>query len=84
MRILVKDDEHTIRLWLPTALIFSSLTAEIAAHCMRKYVKDPRVNLTSRQLRALFAEMRRIRHRHGSWELVDVQSADGEKVKIIL
>ena len=84
MRILVKDDEHTIQLWLPTALIFSSLTAEIAAHSMRKYVKDPRVSLTSWQLRAIFAEMRRIKHSHGRWELVDVQSADGEKVKIIL
>lgn len=84
MRILVKDDEHTIRLWLPTALIFSSLTAEIATRCMSKYVKDPRVSLTSGQLRAIFAEMRRIKHRHGRWELVDVQSTDGEKVKVIL
>ena len=84
MRILVKDDEHTIRLSLPTALIFSGLTAEIAAHSMRKHVKDPRVNLTSRQLRAIFAEIRRIKNRHGSWELVDVQSTGGEKVKIIL
>ena len=84
MRILVKDGEHHVRIWLPTAVIFSSLTAEIAALSMRKYVNDPHINLSSQQLRALFAEIRRIKYCHGSWELVNVNAADGQTVRIIL
>ncbi len=35
-------------------------------------------------METLFAEMRRIRKRYGRWELVDIQSKDGESVQIIL
>ena len=33
---------------------------------------------------ALCAELRRIKKAHGSWELVNVQSSDGDSVQIIL
>ena len=84
MRILVKGDEHTIRLLLPTTLIFSGLTAEIATLCLRKSAPDQLNQLSSGQMRSLFSEFRRIKDKHGSWELIDVQSSDGETVKIIL
>lgn len=84
MRIHVKDGERNIRFWLPTGFIFSSITAEITAFTMRKYVNDPHVNLSSKQLRVLFAEMRRIKQRHGSWELVNVEGAKGEVIQVII
>ena len=84
MRIHVKDGERNIRFWLPTGFIFSSITAEIAALTMRKYVNDPHVNLSSKQLRVLFAEMRRIKQRHGSLELVNVEGAKGEVIQVII
>ena len=84
MRIHVKDGKRNIRFWFPTGFIFSSITAEIAALTLRKYVNDPHVNLSSKQLRVLFAEMRRIKQRHGSWELVNVEGARGEIIKVII
>lgn len=41
-------------------------------------------NLSAKQLDALFAEFRRIKKKHGRWELVDVESSNGDLVKIIL
>ena len=84
MRIHVQDGKRNIRFWFPTGFIFSSITAEIAALTMRKYVNDPHVNLSSEQLRVLFAEMRRIKQRHGSWELVNVEGAKGEVIQVII
>ena len=40
--------------------------------------------ISSDALDALFAELRRIKDRYGEWELVDIESSNGEKVKIIL
>ncbi len=84
MRVLVKDSKRTIRFWLPTSLIFSNITAEIASRTMSQYVSEPCVNLSAVQLRALFAEFRRIKRQYGSWILVDVQSSEGQTVNIIL
>ena len=35
-------------------------------------------------MHAICEELRRIMKKHGSWELVDFQSADGEKIRITL
>ena len=82
MRIQVKDGEHHIRILLPTRLIFSRLTAWIGSVAINKYV--PQRSLSGEQIDKIFAEFRRIKAKHGRWDLVDVESADGEKVKVIL
>ena len=41
-------------------------------------------DISPEALTALFAEFRRIKKKHGSWELVDIESADGGLVKVIL
>ena len=84
MRIRIKTDECNLRLWIPTGLLFNGITAGIAGYCMKKYVPDHDLNLTPEQVRALFAEFRRIKDKYGSWELVEVQGNDGEKVKVII
>ena len=84
MRIRIKTDECNLRLWIPTGLIFNRFTAGIAVHTLRKYTPGQWQHLTPEQMNALFYELRRIKDRYGSWEMVDVQSGDGEKVKVIL
>ena len=84
MRIHVVGGDKNLNVWFPTALVFNRLTAEIAIFCMKRYAPEQLMNLSADKLRILFAEFRRIKEKHGSWTLVDVEDADGEKVKIIL
>ena len=84
MRIQVSGGSHNIKLVLPTALVFNRTIARIGIYYMKKYAPDQVQELTYEQLDALFAEFRRIKSKHGFWTLVDVQSADGQLVKIIL
>ena len=54
----------------------------IGVAVIKKYA--PERGISAKQIDALFAEFRRIKRRYGRWELVDVESADGQIVKIIL
>lgn len=73
-----------MNLLLPTGLIFGKGTAWLANHVGRKYAEDSMKNIPPEALEALFAEFRRIKKKHGSWELVDIESSSGEVVKVIL
>ena len=84
MRIKIKGEGRNVDICLPTALIFNGITAEVAAYSMGKSAPARDNNLSARQMRALFSEFRRIKNKYGTWTLVDVQSSDGETVKIIL
>lgn len=99
MRILIQEaggKPHCII--LPNMLLMNRLTASIAAAKFSKKTskktakKDGEQNpdqiplLTSRQLNALFSEIRRVKkmHRGENWYLVEVQDSDGDTVKIKL
>lgn len=84
MRILIKYDEHDMKLIFPTALVFSKATVWLANHVGRKYTDDAMKNIPPEAIDALFAEFRRIKKKYGSWELVNVESSSGELVKVIL
>ena len=84
MKIRVKNIEHNINLWLPNWLIFGKLTERIAVATLKYYVPDAIEQIPPEKLPVLFAEMRRIKQKYGSWDLVDVHSADGTVVRIIL
>ena len=87
MKIDIKTDEgKRIFLWFPTRLILNRLTAAIGVAFLNKENQnsgDPK--LTVRQFMPLVKEIHRQRRIQGrKWTLVDVVSADGEKVKIVL
>ena len=84
MRIQIRNSEHNINLLLPTWLVFGRLTAKVTVFALRYYTTDELSGLSPEKLTALFAELRRIKAIHGRWELVDVRSADGGIVKVIL
>ena len=84
MKIRVKDGKHNINLWLPNWLVFGKLTERISVAALKYYVSDDLERIPPEKLSVLFAEMRRIKQKYGSWDLVDVQSVDGTMVKIIL
>lgn len=84
MKIQVKSDDRNINLWLPTNLIFGKWVVYLANTVGRKYAGNHMDGISAEALDALFAEFRRIKERYGKWELVDIESSDGKKMKIIL
>ena len=85
MRIRVKSRDQNIRLWLPTNLIFSRVVASLGARYGLKFAGDVVKNISPEAIQALFGEFRRIKRTYGSWDLVEIVSADGqEQIKITL
>ena len=84
MKIHVKYNERSVRLRLPTGLVFNKGTVWLANHVARKYAGDAMKDIPPEALDRLFAELRRIKGIHGSWDLVEVKSADGNEVLIQL
>ena len=84
MKIKIRSDEHKFTLWIPTGLMFSRSTVWIVNKLGRKYAGDALQNIPPEALDRLFAEFRRIKRKHGRWDLIDLESADGDVVKIVL
>lgn len=84
MRIHVKSGDQNIRMVFPTGLIFSKAVAWLGVRYGLRYAGDSMKNLTAEQIDLLFAEFRRIKKKYGRWELVDMESSNGDLVKIIL
>lgn len=84
MKIAVKGGGHDLKLIFPTALVFNKGTVWLANQFGRKYAEDAMKDIPPEAMDKLFAELRRIKKKHGTWELVDIESASGELVKVIL
>ena len=77
----------TVRLLLPTWLIFNDLTAIIGAKQINKHItvkNKEQAALTPADIRKLVKEVRRLKRKYPGWTLIDVESADGSKVKVKL
>ena len=84
MKILIKSGSQNLRIRIPTGLAFSPVVAWLGCRYGLQYAGDAMKDISPESLSALFAEFRRIKKKHGSWELVDVESSSGESVKVIL
>lgn len=90
MKIQVKGDGRNLRIVLPTALIFSKPAAWLYLR-MGKYQTENHesddtsmVHIPDEAMYAVCDELRRIKRKYGSWELVDIESAGGEKIQVTL
>ena len=84
MKIQIRDKAHRFTLRLPTILLFGRFTAGLICRASYKYAPDAVADISPDALKALLAEMGRIRKKYGRWELVEVESADGTYIKITL
>lgn len=84
MKIRIRDGNHNFTLLLPTMLVFSKPSLRLINGVARKYAPDAMAPIPAEGMEALWAELRRIKKKYGSWDLVEVDSADGEYVKITL
>lgn len=81
MKIVVNSKDGTnIILPFPTGLMLNSAMAGIGI----KYLKQYGINISKKQSSAFIKELNRFRRKHRDWVLVEVQSADGDYVKIKL
>ena len=81
MRIHIKSEGKNLHFWIPTNFVFSRGIAWLAVRFGLHYAN---MDLSPEQLYRLFAEFRRIKRKYRTWELVNVESADGEQVKVVL
>jgi hypothetical protein len=84
MKIVVGSARgKTIKLLLPTRLIFNSITATIGARMIRKHARmDSSIN--AHDLRRFVKEVNRMKKIHPRMNIVDIESADGDIVQIRL
>lgn len=100
MKIRVESQGRCFTIPVPTGLVFSDVTAWIMQYIGNKHTEDimvyvpsharahmpsqPGKAISPRDMKRLFAELRRIKKRYGAWELVDVRTGDGQRVRITL
>ena len=88
MRIYVKSPgSRTINIALPSRLILNNLTATIGTKQINKYLGESTqkdVALSSQEARKLIKLIHQLKKKYPDWYIVDVESADGEIVKIKL
>lgn len=81
MKIRIQHKKRRLTLFLPTKVLFGRGILRLAERAFRQDTENP---LPPQALPALFAELRRIKKKYGTWELVEVESADGESIQVWL
>ncbi|MBQ8238217.1 MAG: hypothetical protein IJZ39_08750 [Oscillospiraceae bacterium] len=84
MKIRIKSEETNLNLVLPTRLLIGKTVVKLANTIGRRYAAEAMQAIPPEALEILCAELRRIKKKHGAWELVDVRCADGDIVQVIL
>ena len=84
MRIKVISKDRHLNLVLPTRLVFSPVLVRFGLRIAQKYASKGTEQISPESVAQLCAEVCKIKKQYGSYELVEVQSADGEVVSIVL
>ncbi len=84
MKIQITEGDRNRSIMLPTHMLFSKTVLRLICISGRFCGADALAGISPKAMDAIFRELRRTKERYGDWELVDVESREGEKVKIIL
>ena len=84
MKIEIKGNRHNLNLKIPNGVVFNRFSLRIAASAGRKYAPEAMAGIPPEAVEVLLRELMRIQKKHGPWELVEVNSADGDVVRVIL
>ena len=84
MRIYVNSKEAKFYFPVPNFVLYSKLGARVAAAVMQTHVPKNDVPLDYETIRAMQIALKESVRIHGHITLVDVEDADGDKVKIVL
>ena len=79
MKIQIKEaGGHKFCLPIPTDAVFGHITAAF----LPRALKDEDISITRKQAYRLIRELRRYKKSHPDWVLVDIESTNGDTVKI--
>ena len=78
MKLSIKSDEKAICLRLPSALVFSNLTAALGYRKIGGLIQNTEKEISREQVKDLFREIRRLRRLHPDWTLLHVKSETDE------
>lgn len=82
MRILIAGENRNYTILLPiTMIILNRFTAKLISKFLSKYAD---VRFTDEQFYSIFKELRRAKKTFSKLTLVDIETATGKKVKIML
>lgn len=90
MKIYVKGGNCRLKLRIPTVVIFSRPAAWLYWRGIKTSFPEPfqgrfdTQNLSKEGIYTLCQEIRRIKKKHGTYPLVEVNSSDGDQVQIVL
>jgi hypothetical protein len=84
MRIRIEADGRRFTILLPIGIILNRFTARIAESCMKKYVSVPDASFTGDQLVILSRALKQARKDFPGLAIVDVRTADNQRVLITL
>ena len=82
MKIIVRTKKKKLRLWLPGGLLYGRFSIRIVTAAIRKHA--PNCGIPPELLGQLLASLRDFARTHPGWQLVDLQSHDGDIVRITL
>ena len=82
MKIIVRTKEKKLRLWLPGGLLYGRISARIATAAITRYAPD--CGVSPQMLAALLTALQDFARTHQGWQLIDLQSHDGDIIKITL
>ena len=84
MRVKVVDPKQHVRMNIPIplSLIFNRLTCPLIAHFATKYTEG--LILEGDQLYRIIQSLKQSRKINGHYDLVDIETSEGEKIKISL
>lgn len=80
MYIRIKSGDTNLNLHLPTGLVLNRMTAGLVSNLL----KQNDVVLSKKQIVGFAQELKACKKRFGSWNLVQIQSAEGDQVEIRL
>lgn len=86
MRIFIRSaDNKIINIVLPSSLIFNNITAAIGAKIINKHVSaDENYSIRTKDMRIIIRELNRFKKKYPTLNIVDIESSDGNIVKIML
>lgn len=82
MKIIVHNQENNISLRLPGWLVYGRFSIRIVTAAIRKHA--PNCGIPPEMLGQLLTSLRDFARTHPGWQLVDLQSHDGDIVRITL
>ncbi|MDD6201280.1 MAG: hypothetical protein PUB93_08475 [Firmicutes bacterium] len=83
MKVSIRSRERSLHIAVPTRMLFSKSFLKFGLKMGKKY-SDQVPDIPPEAVDTLCDEIRRIKRKRGSWLLADIQSADGENIRVIL